>query len=270
MRCIHECNLQPGESETFCFQIGHVMEKEEIAPMHKQLEKGVPQQILKAVIDTRAAQISGITIKTPDEMLNKVINGFYLYSTNMGSRWARVRHNGYRDMCHDNECLATFNPELAWERFKWVLSFRYSNGYAPRTIKEGRIRDNNYIDCAMWIPLTTHTIVTELGKKELLLEEIPFNDGTSATLYEHARRALDYLYHFHGENGLIKIWGGDWNDGMNMAGLEGKGTSVWLSITWRRANNRFIELAEDLSCGRILLKFHPDFSPGRKTPRGFL
>ena len=54
---------------------------------------------------------------------------------------------------------------------------------------------------------------------------------------------MQYLYDSQGMHGLIKIWGGDWNDGMNWAGLKGNGVSVWLSIAWYRANRLFIELA---------------------------
>ena len=88
--------------------------------------------------------------------------------------------------------------------------------------------------------------MTELGDLKLLSEEVPFNDGSTATVFEHLRRAMQYLYDFHGDNGLIKLWGGDWHDGLNWAGLEGKGVSIWLSIAWYRANQLFIELAEML------------------------
>ena len=42
----------------------------------------------------------------------------------------------------------------------------------------------------------------------------------------------------------MRIWGGDWNDCMNTAGLKGKGVSVWLSIAWCRASDTFAEIAE--------------------------
>lgn len=234
--------LAPGAAETVCFQIGHVMEREEIAPMHRFLAPGMPQRLLDAVVAERTAACAGVKIKTPDEKLNLAFNSFYQYSTVMGAQWARVRHNGYRDMASDTECLASFNPELAWTRLMRILTYQYSTGYAPRTIKDGRIQDNHYIDCAMWLAATTHTLVMELGDPGLLLTEVNFNDGSSATVFEHIRRAMQYLYDAQGMHGLIKIWGGDWNDGMNWAGLGGRGVSVWLSIAWYRANKLFIEL----------------------------
>ena len=79
--------------------------------------------------------------KTPDKTLNKRFCPWLCYQTNMGSRWARVRHNGYRDIVSDTECLAVFNAPLAWERIKRLLSYQCSNGYAPRTFKDGKIQD---------------------------------------------------------------------------------------------------------------------------------
>ena len=70
-------------------------------------------------------------------------------------------------------------------------------------------------------------------------ETVPFNDGSESSVYEHVRRSVDFLYHFRGRNGLIRIWGGDWNDCMNEAGMKGEGVSVWLSIAWYRANEMF-------------------------------
>lgn len=238
------CALEPGESKTICFQIGHVMEKEEVAAEKAFLAPGMPQKLLEEVVKGHKEINSGVKIKTPDENLNRAFNSFYEYATNMGSRWARVRHNGYRDMAIDTEGLATFNPKLAWERFLRILTYQYSNGYAPRTFIDGQIKPNNFMDCAVWLSMTAHTLIMELGDASLLQTEVKFNDGTSATVFEHLRLAVQYLYESQGLHGLIKILGGDWNDGMNWAGLEEKGVSVWLSIAWVRANSLFMELAE--------------------------
>ena len=96
-------------------------------------------------------------------------------------------------MASDTECFGTFNPEYAWERFKRILAYQYSNGYCPRTFLDGKINPNNFSDCAVWIPFTAYTLVMELGRKESLLEEVAFNDGTTATVFEHLRRAVEYL-----------------------------------------------------------------------------
>ena len=49
------------------------------------------------------------------------------------------------------------------------------------------------------------------------------------TLYAHCTRAILYGLHF-GQHGLPLIGSGDWNDGMNCVGAQGKGESVWLGF----------------------------------------
>ena len=238
-----DCTLGAGESKEICFRVGHINTKAQIAELCANFTAESVKARLEQVKAVRASEIDGVSIRTPDEKLNLAFNSFYKYATNMGSRWARVRHNGYRDIVSDTECFGAFNPEYAWERFKRILSYQYSTGYCPRTFIDGKIRPNNFSDCAVWITFAAYSIVMELGDIDLLSEEVEFNDGTSASVFEHLRLAVEYLYNFQGMHGLIKIWGGDWNDGMNGAGLEGKGVSVWLSIAWYRANKMFMELA---------------------------
>ena len=237
-----ECALDAGESKTVAFTTGHAASMENIKSLADSFTAASAASELAGVISARAAESEGVSIETPDKNLNLAFNSFYKYATNMGSRWARVRHNGYRDMASDTECLAAFNPALAWERFKRILTYQYSTGYCPRTFIDGKIKPNNFSDCAVWITFTAYSIVNELGDPSLLDEEVLFNDGTSATVFEHLRRAVEYLYNFQGLHGLIKIWGGDWNDGMNLAGLKEQGVSVWLTIAWVRANKQFLEL----------------------------
>ena len=46
-----------------------------------------------------------------------------------------------------------------------------------------------------------------------------------------------------GEHGLPLIGSGDWNDGMNMVGREGKGESVWLAFFMCEVLGRFSWIA---------------------------
>ncbi|MBO4886400.1 MAG: hypothetical protein J5602_13900 [Clostridia bacterium] len=241
-----DCLLQPGERKTVHFLIGLADTPRPPEALRALLAAGAPERALAAVRKAREDEIGGAVIETPDDLMNKAFNGFYQYATAMGSRWARVRHNGYRDLMSDCECLSSFNPELAWRRYCRALRYQYANGYAPRTFIDGAIRDNNFADCAVWITFTGYAIVMELGDLSLLREPAPFNDGSKASVYEHMKRSVEFLYRFTGQHGLIKIWGGDWNDCMNEAGLQGRGESVWLSIAWCRAARMLAELADAL------------------------
>lgn len=236
--------LNKNEETELIFTVGIAFKKEDIKACinrfstHESflLEK---ERAIKHFNDA----VDQVDIETPDKKFDCLFQ-WLKHQSNMGSRWARVRHNGYRDMCSDTECLANINSQLALERFLRILTYQYSNGYAPRTFLDGEIQDKNFSDNTVWLNFTAASIIKETGRKDILDIKVPFNDGTVASVYEHLKRSVDFLYNFRGLHGLIKIWGGDWNDCMGAAGLEGKGVSVWLSIAWYRANNTFCELAE--------------------------
>ena len=55
----------------------------------------------------------------------------------------------------------------------------------------------------------------------------PTVSSETASLYEHCVRALDRSLKT-GAHGLPLMGSGDWNDGMNRVGHNGKGESVWV------------------------------------------
>jgi cyclic beta-1,2-glucan synthetase len=57
----------------------------------------------------------------------------------------------------------------------------------------------------------------------------PTVSGQDGTLFEHCLRAIDRGI-TAGAHGLPLFGGGDWNDGMNLVGHEGRGESTWLGF----------------------------------------
>lgn len=239
-----EITLAPGEEYSVVYLLGIVYSLDEMKQMKATCaSKEYFESERAAVIEKFASEVDMVSINTPDEMLNSMFE-WLKHQTNLGSRWARVRHNGYRDITSDTDCMADINPKIALERFKRILSYQNSDGYAPRTFIDGQIKPNNFSDNTVWLNFTASSILKEFGDKSILDIEVPYNDGTVGTIYEHLYRSVDFLYNFRGLHNLIKIWGGDWNDCMNTAGKDGKGVSVWLSIAWYRASNFFAEIAD--------------------------
>src|SRR3990170_6510170 len=72
--------------------------------------------------------------------------------------------------------------------------------------------------------------------------DLPGRSVESDSLYQHGVRAILRALRF-GERGLPLIGSGDWNDGMNMVGAQGKGESVWLSFFLYEVLTRFTEVA---------------------------
>ena len=239
-----DLTLAPGEEKALVWIAGIALSYEEMLQMKNSYADNEAFEKEKSeVLKKYKTEVDGVSIYTPDHELNHMFE-WLKHQTNLGSRWARVRHNGFRDMTSDTDCLAHINPHLALERFKRILTYQNSDGYAPRTFIDGVIRPNNFSDNTVWLNFTAMSILKELGMPEILDIEVSYNDGSVGTIYEHLYRSVDFLYNFRGLNGFIKIWGGDWNDCMNRAGLEGKGVSVWLSLAWYRANKFFAEIAE--------------------------
>src|SRR5438876_12290156 len=68
----------------------------------------------------------------------------------------------------------------------------------------------------------------QLNPDEHEIYELPKDSGEVGSIYDHCLRALRRAC-TSGAHGLPLIGSGDWNDGMNRVGIEGKGESVWLA-----------------------------------------
>jgi cyclic beta-1,2-glucan synthetase len=76
-----------------------------------------------------------------------------------------------------------------------------------------------------YVPFLT---MRQLEPGEHEVYDLPQVTDEHGTVYEHCLRALRRAC-TAGEHGLPLIGIGDWNDGMNRVGVEGRGESVWLA-----------------------------------------
>ena len=76
------------------------------------------------------------------------------------------------------------------------------------------------------------------GSEEESYYDLPHVTADLGTLYEHCTRAIDLGLRF-GARGLPLMGCGDWNDGMNLVGMQGQGESVWLAFFLYDALTRF-------------------------------
>jgi cellobiose phosphorylase len=82
----------------------------------------------------------------------------------------------------------------------------------------------------------------QLDPEEEAAYEQPLRSPDTATLYDHCVRSIAHGLRF-GRHGLPLMGTGDWNDGMNRVGRQGKGESVWLAWFLHENLRLFHELA---------------------------
>jgi cyclic beta-1,2-glucan synthetase len=83
-----------------------------------------------------------------------------------------------------------------------------------------------------------------LNPEEEAYYDQPQRSPEAASLYEHCVRALKHGLRF-GAHELPLMGCGDWNDGMNLVGRDGKGESVWLAWFLYENLELFAGLARD-------------------------
>ncbi|MGD9730711.1 MAG: glucoamylase family protein [Desulfamplus sp.] len=229
---------------------------------------GAARKALEAVWQYWGHTLGAVQVQTPDPSVNVIANGWLMYQTIACRLWARSGYYqsggafGFRDQLQDTMSLIYSEPGLVREHLLLCASHQFLEGdvqhwWHPPT---GRGVRTHCSDDFLWLPLAACRYVETTGDTGVLDESICFINGRQvkpeedsyydlplksearATLYEHCVRSISRSLRF-GEHNLPLIGSGDWNDGMNMVGHEGKGESVWLAFFMCDVLTRFSAIA---------------------------
>ncbi|MFL5381563.1 MAG: GH36-type glycosyl hydrolase domain-containing protein [Longimicrobiaceae bacterium] len=273
LQCVLE--LAPGQVREVVFLLGAAAGEDEARRMvDAYRDPGRAAAAVARGLDGWARRLSAVTVRTPEPAFDAMVNRWTLYQALACRMWARTAlyqssgAYGFRDQLQDVMAFVHAEPALAREHIVRAAARQFVEGdvqhwWHPQSGRGVRTR---FSDDLAWLPYVACHYVRVTGDASVLDEPVPFlsmrplapdehevyelpaASGEVAGVYEHCLRALRRAC-TRGAHGLPLIGTGDWNDGMNRVGVEGRGESVWLAWFLADTLRRFAVHAEERSDG---------------------
>ena len=267
-----ELTLEPDESRDISVLLGAARSDDEARRTVERLRKpGEVRRAITRTLESWTERLSVISVRTPDPKFDAMLNKWTLYQTLACRLWARTGlyqssgAYGFRDQLQDVLALVYAEPLVARQHILRAAARQFLEGdvqhwWHPQSGQGVRTR---FSDDLVWLPFAVDRYVRVTGDASILNEYAPFltmrplepyehevYDLPAVTdehgsVYEHCRRALRHACTV-GPHRLPLIGTGDWNDGMNRVGVDGRGESVWLAWFLIATLRSFADHAESL------------------------
>jgi cyclic beta-1,2-glucan synthetase len=262
--------LRPGETLSLSFLLGHAHDDAAASALvAKYSDPETATQALEHVRVCWQDLVAGLQITTPVPAIDLMVNGWLAYQTlscRIHGRSAFYQSGGafgFRDQLQDAAALVFIAPELTRAQILLHAAHQFREGdvlhwwHPP----DGLGIRTRFSDDLLWLPYIAAFYVRATGDHSLFNENVRFitgrtvpegddevslvpeDAGESGSVYEHCCRAIDRSL-TRGAHGLPLIGSGDWNDGMNRVGREGRGESVWLGFFLYDILDDFIPICE--------------------------
>jgi cyclic beta-1,2-glucan synthetase len=249
-----ELVIQGGQTVEFAFVLGHAESSERALALAARWQLHDTAQALQGVRHFWSGLLGQVQVHTPDPLFDALVNRWLLYQTLASRLWSKAGFYqaggafGFRDQLQDAMAFAVIDPARLRQQILVNASRQFPEGdvqhwwHAPG----GEGVRTHFSDDLLWLPYACAHYLSVTGEHSLLDETVPFLEGMAipegaedayyapqtsdqnASVYEHCARAIDHSLKV-GTHGLPLMGTGDWNDGMNRVGHEGRGESVWLA-----------------------------------------
>ncbi len=261
--------LAAGQTREMVFTLGAGLDLNDTNVLIQRFRRrSAARNALTLVQQHWVRTLDTVQVETPDPSINVLANGWLLYQTLACRLWGRSGFYqsggayGFRDQLQDTMALVHAEPHKVREHLLLCANHQFAEGdvqhwWHPPSNRGVRTQCS---DDYLWLPFVTCHYIQTTGDMSVLDEQagfltgrainagedsyydLPGHAGETATLYQHCVRAILHGLRF-GEQGLPLMGSGDWNDGMNLVGIDGKGESVWLGFFLCDVLTQFAELA---------------------------
>jgi cyclic beta-1,2-glucan synthetase len=237
--------------------------------LERYREPGQAALALEAVRRRWDDLLGAVQVRTPNAAMDLMLNRWLLYQVVSCRLWGRSAFYqsggayGFRDQLQDVMALVHGAPDEARAQILRAAARQFVEGDVQHWWHPplGRGVRTRFSDDLLWLPLVVTHYTTTTGDLAILDETLPYLAGPvlaeeqeedyglpevsreTGSLYEHCVRTLERGVRL-GTHGLPLMGTGDWNDGMNRVGSEGRGESVWVAWFLIAILRRFAPIAE--------------------------
>ena len=250
-----DVSIERGGQAEVVFLLGEAASAEEARTIVNRYQR--PDQVEQALAATRQAwdsTLGALQVRTPILSIDFLLNRWLPYQALSCRFWGRSALYqssgafGFRDQLQDSLAFVYARPEITRAHILRSAARQFVEGdvqhwWHPDTGMGVRTLCS---DDLLWLPYVLAHYLAVTQDTGILDERVAFLDGEplklneherlfvpavsteTAPLWEHCRRAIDHGWRL-GPHKLPLFGNGDWNDGMNRVGIEGRGESVWLA-----------------------------------------
>ena len=271
-RCASFCgevDVEPGQSVEVAVVLGQTATREEALMASNLRDPVAARAALSATRAWWSERLSAIHVETNNPAFDRLVNRWLPYQALTARIWGRTGPNqrggafGYRDQLQDVLPFLFLDPRLARRQIVLHAGTQFREGdtvkwwhLAPDG-KTGLAQRTRASDPHLWLPYVVARYVEATGDRSILHEELPYLEapnlphgaidmlvtpslsGEVDTILGHCQRAIGYTLAHMGAHGLPLVGSGDWNDGVDEAGREGRGESTWLACFFYDVLTRF-------------------------------